>query len=169
MTRKQVVILAMGILAAGVAGAWPFRRAAPLAESAPAIPSPSEKLAPTEPVLNPPEINAPAPVMTTAAPAADVAFEAAGPEVPTAAEAASQAEPAAPRAEARLRNLRPAWRKHRIQDGDSLSKLAQKYLGDAAREAEIFALNRDVLASPDILPVGRWLRIPSEGGSGKVY
>src|SRR5688500_13784284 len=49
-----------------------------------------------------------------------------------------------------------AWRRHRIKDGDTLSKLAQTYLGDPAREAEIFALNRDVLASPDVLPIGRW-------------
>jgi nucleoid-associated protein YgaU len=54
------------------------------------------------------------------------------------------------------------WRRHRIKDGDTLAKLAQIYLGDATREEEIFAFNRDVLADPEILPIARWLRIPPE-------
>jgi nucleoid-associated protein YgaU len=47
-----------------------------------------------------------------------------------------------------------------LTDGDSLERLAQQYLGDAARAEEIYALNRDVLPAPDLLPLGRIIRLP---------
>ena len=50
---------------------------------------------------------------------------------------------------------------HRVQNGDTLSMLAERYLGDAGRERDIYDLNRSILASPDLLPLGQWLRIPS--------
>ncbi len=53
-----------------------------------------------------------------------------------------------------------AARTHRIADGDTLSKLASQYLGRGERYLEIFELNRDVLASPDLLPIGAVLKIP---------
>jgi LysM repeat protein len=49
---------------------------------------------------------------------------------------------------------------HRIVDGDTLSKLAGEYLGRADRYLEIYELNRDVLANPDLLPIGSLLKIP---------
>jgi hypothetical protein len=49
---------------------------------------------------------------------------------------------------------------HKIVDGDSLEKLAEQYLGSSARAGEIFALNGDVLQAPDLLPIGRVLKIP---------
>ena len=52
-------------------------------------------------------------------------------------------------------------RTHRIVDGDSLAKLAQRYLGDRQRGPEIFAANSDVLDNPDILPLGKTLKIPA--------
>jgi nucleoid-associated protein YgaU len=51
---------------------------------------------------------------------------------------------------------------HRIVDGDSLHALAEKYLGRSERHLEIFELNRDILARPDILPLGREILIPVE-------
>jgi nucleoid-associated protein YgaU len=51
---------------------------------------------------------------------------------------------------------------HKIIDGDSLPALAARYLGDADRAGEIFEANRNVLGSPDILPLGRELRIPAK-------
>jgi nucleoid-associated protein YgaU len=51
-------------------------------------------------------------------------------------------------------------RTHKIADGDTLPGLAQLYLGDAGRYQEIFQANRDVLPSPDVLPIGRELKIP---------
>jgi len=37
--------------------------------------------------------------------------------------------------------------------------LAAKYLGRADRYGEIFDTNRDVLRSPDLLPIGKVLKI----------
>jgi nucleoid-associated protein YgaU len=53
-------------------------------------------------------------------------------------------------------------RKHRIADGDSLELIALRYLGDKNRGAEIAALNRDVISSPGLLPVGKEIVIPAE-------
>lgn len=55
---------------------------------------------------------------------------------------------------------RPATRKHRIADGDSLEVLALRYLGDKGRAGEIAALNRDVFSDPALLPIGRVISIP---------
>jgi len=51
---------------------------------------------------------------------------------------------------------------HTIVDGDTLQDLAQHYLGRADRSMELFQYNRDVLRSPDMLPIGAELRIPSQ-------
>jgi nucleoid-associated protein YgaU len=51
---------------------------------------------------------------------------------------------------------------HTIVDGDTLAKLAQKYLGSANRAGELFAYNRDVLSDPELLPIGGELRIPND-------
>jgi nucleoid-associated protein YgaU len=49
---------------------------------------------------------------------------------------------------------------HKIIDGDSLALLAERYLGSASRAMEIYEANRDVLAHPEILPIGAELKIP---------
>ncbi|MCR4415838.1 MAG: LysM peptidoglycan-binding domain-containing protein, partial [Thermoguttaceae bacterium] len=54
-----------------------------------------------------------------------------------------------------------AARIHKIADGDTLAGLAERYLGDPSRAGEIYRANRDVLASPDALPIGRELKIPA--------
>ena len=51
-------------------------------------------------------------------------------------------------------------RTHIIVDGDSLSKLAGRYLDDPQLGEAIFQLNRDVLLDPDLLPIGTELKIP---------
>lgn len=53
-------------------------------------------------------------------------------------------------------------RRHRIIDGDTLARLARKYLGDAGRAGEIFEANRDVLTTPAVLPLGVEIVIPLE-------
>jgi nucleoid-associated protein YgaU len=54
-------------------------------------------------------------------------------------------------------------RRHTIVDGDTLSGLAERYLGSAGRAGEIFAANRDVLKDPELLPIGAVLTIPPRG------
>lgn len=54
----------------------------------------------------------------------------------------------------------PPTRRHKIVNGDSLPALAKRYLGSEQRADEIFEANRDLLSSPDALPIGIELRIP---------
>jgi hypothetical protein len=56
--------------------------------------------------------------------------------------------------------------RHVVADGDTLSQLALRYLGRAELYGQIYELNRDVLASPDLLPIGAVLRIPPRGAGG---
>jgi hypothetical protein len=50
---------------------------------------------------------------------------------------------------------------HVIEEGDSLSALAKRYLGDETRAGDIFDSNRNVLAEADRLPVGQLIRLPT--------
>lgn len=50
---------------------------------------------------------------------------------------------------------------HTVVSGDTLSKLAKAYLGDAKRYMEIFNANKDTLANPDVIKVGQRLNIPA--------
>jgi nucleoid-associated protein YgaU len=52
------------------------------------------------------------------------------------------------------------FRIHIVHNGDTLERLAERYLGDGARSLEIFDLNRDVLENPHLLRIGVELRIP---------
>ncbi len=49
---------------------------------------------------------------------------------------------------------------HKITDGDTLIRLAERYLGSGDRWRELYDYNRDVLSAPDLLPLGAELRIP---------
>ncbi len=49
---------------------------------------------------------------------------------------------------------------HIVRNGDTLEKLAQRYLGDEGRALELFDLNREQLSNPHLLPIGAELRIP---------
>lgn len=53
-------------------------------------------------------------------------------------------------------------RTHIVVDGDSLERLAGRYLDDASRGNEIYEANRELLASPDLLPIGAQLVIPKK-------
>lgn len=52
-------------------------------------------------------------------------------------------------------------REHKIEDGDSLEKMAARYLGDPNRADEIYELNQNILPNKDELPIGLILRIPN--------
>lgn len=49
---------------------------------------------------------------------------------------------------------------HEVERGDSLSKIAKKYFGDANRYPEIFEANKPMLTDPDKIYPGQKLRIP---------
>jgi nucleoid-associated protein YgaU len=52
-------------------------------------------------------------------------------------------------------------RSHIIIDGDSLAKLAGRYLDDPHRGDEIYELNRHLLQDPELLPIGAEIEIPT--------
>lgn len=52
------------------------------------------------------------------------------------------------------------YRVHVVHNGDTLERLAERYLSDGARALELFDVNRDVLENPHLLPIGVELRIP---------
>lgn len=58
------------------------------------------------------------------------------------------------------RSVQPP-RRHTIVDGDTLGALAKKYLGDAQQAAAIYEHNRHVLTSPEVLPIGVSITIPT--------
>lgn len=51
---------------------------------------------------------------------------------------------------------------HTVAAGDTLSKLAKAYLGDASRYMEIFNANTGTLSNPDSIKVGQRLTIPRQ-------
>ncbi len=48
---------------------------------------------------------------------------------------------------------------HTVRDGDTLRRLAERYLGDQNRYLEIFDANRQLLRNPEVLPIGARLGI----------
>lgn len=81
------------------------------------------------------------------------------PKEPTKEEA--KAPPAPAPAPAPAEPARP--RTHTVGGDDSLSSLARRYLGDANRWPEIFALNRDQIKDPNLIIDGQVLKIPGDG------
>jgi len=49
---------------------------------------------------------------------------------------------------------------YEVVGGDSLSKIAKKFYGDASKYMKIFEANKDQLADPDKIKVGQKLKIP---------
>ena len=49
---------------------------------------------------------------------------------------------------------------HEVKSGETLSKIAEQYYGDARLYPKIFDANRDVLKDPNVIRVGQKLRIP---------
>jgi nucleoid-associated protein YgaU len=47
-----------------------------------------------------------------------------------------------------------------VASGDTLSKIAKKFYGDAAQYNKIFEANRDQLKDPDKIQVGQKLKVP---------
>ncbi|MDX1944777.1 MAG: tail protein X [Pirellulaceae bacterium] len=178
--RASRLFLAAGVLGAGVCAAWPFRLrgpAVPLSTGEPLVAdvafrradvvldvrplgdeSPAEGLdSPPAAALEPP--TTPRPDLSSLGPAPELPIEF-GPVVPPPADWQPPRRP--------LATPTPPARQHRLTDGDSLELLAQRYLGSTDRALEIFEANRDVLRVPDILPLGRVIRIPSRAAAGDL-
>ncbi|PID61202.1 MAG: peptidoglycan-binding protein LysM [Gammaproteobacteria bacterium] len=47
-----------------------------------------------------------------------------------------------------------------VESGDTLSKIAKEYLGDAMAYPQIFEANREVIKDPDLIYPGQKIRIP---------
>jgi len=54
----------------------------------------------------------------------------------------------------------PSQQDYEVAPGDSLSKIARRFYGDANQYKRIFEANRDQLQDPDRIRVGQRLRIP---------
>lgn len=59
------------------------------------------------------------------------------------------------------RNVTAGSQFHTVQSGDSLSKIAKQYYGNAMKYPAIFEANKPMLESPDKIYPGQVLRIPS--------
>jgi nucleoid-associated protein YgaU len=59
------------------------------------------------------------------------------------------------------RSILPA-QTHVVAAGDSLSKIAKRYYGDANQWRRIFEANRDQINNPDLIKPGQNLKIPGE-------
>ena len=51
---------------------------------------------------------------------------------------------------------------HTVTAGETLSKIAKSYLGDASRYMEIVKVNSDTVTNPDKIKVGQRLNIPAK-------
>ena len=54
-----------------------------------------------------------------------------------------------------------------VVGGDSLSKIAKKFYGNANKWRQIFEANTDRISNPDMIQVGQVLKIPVEQTSSK--
>jgi nucleoid-associated protein YgaU len=183
VSRRQKLLAAGVVLGVGLAAAMLFRRGDETPRPAVASAVPVESIAPAAPapVLVPLEGQfsplPPVPATTVSSVASvepspalpAVAVDAtppivvdSDPIVPPSTEAPAgrpvyavedPAEIAAPTADS-------GYRVHVIHNGDTLERLAERYLSDGARALELFDLNRDVLENPHLLPLGVELRIP---------
>lgn len=56
-----------------------------------------------------------------------------------------------------------------IQTGDTLSKIAKHFYGDAGKYPVIFEANKEVIKDPNLIYPGQMIRIPKVDGSEQVY
>jgi nucleoid-associated protein YgaU len=172
MRPPAKLIAAAAVLLAGAALALLFRKEAadepavavePLWRREPASPVVMEIAPPIPPAAQ--ATVAPVAAEPAAAPSASELFmrDAAAPRIAAEYPAADGAEHVAayrPAASSETTTASAQSIEHTIVDGDTLSLLAKRYLGDANRWREIFEANRQVLSDPELLPIDAELRIP---------
>lgn len=71
-------------------------------------------------------------------------------------------EPARPQTTPATQPARQTWRTHTVVEGDSLYRLAARYLGDGKRWPELQKLNDDVLRGSENVQLGMVLKIAPE-------
>ncbi len=173
MPRRTKILAITIIVVAGVAGAWLFRKAEPVeavapesqaAQAAPAAPRADlrpepEKPPPTSHLTGRIEPSGDGSSMGLSS--SSVGSGGFSPLAPLPDQAATSAA-GGPISAVPGTTFNEQTR-HKIADGDTLSGLAQRYLGSADRYHEIFELNRDLLSDENLLPIGAELRIPARG------
>ncbi len=171
--RASQLVIALGVVLAGVCIAWPFRRPLPIA------PRPAALLALVVPPRgrdvtlrpSPPGAASPAGGLHDSGADGDAAVLAASHAVarpdlaqivpPPAMPLVFAADADSPRPPPHLTSQKSAPpRLYRLRDGDSLEWIAERHLGSRERAEELFAANRDVLERPDLLPVGATIKLP---------
>lgn len=180
--RKPKLIAAAAVLAVGLGLAWPWRRGETMPTPVLPVSTPSTSFGsvPQPQIMSAPAA-APIPVSATTIgmsgmPVPSDLISAGGsPQLVTVAKPAApeagqfslpDALPGIEATEALAASARE--RTYIIQEGDSLERLAQRYLGDEGRAVEIFDLNRQVLENPHILPIGTELKIPLHSDSANA-
>ena len=171
--RTPKLIAAAAVLALGFALAWPWRRDAELPTPARIINPPAGSLAAHAPAVRPPLPDA---IAAERVPASTLASEGGR----KSGEFISAARPTAPQSDigptppgpfgapppvSEASPLAPQMRSHIVHEGDTLERIADRYLGDAGRAIEIFDLNRDILENPHLLRIGAELKIPQESAA----
>lgn len=173
--RKPKLIAAAAVIAAGLLMAWPLRRSEPLRsrllpESKSAIPISAEAFTTVTAPVAPPRLAA------TTIGHSGLALDAAplvmghSPQSVTVAKPVFDALEAGPATflksspDEDLSSIVDSEEQaqiHIVHPGDSLERLAKRYLGDEGRAIELFDHNRQVLENPHLLPIGAELRIPA--------
>jgi len=167
--RRKKIALVVLVLGVGVGVALQFRKAD--SDHSPAD-DPKSPIRSDEVVASPPWQSSDT-VKPEAAPAADNSASADDGSIAAHSAPSHQIDPVStvPRPNlssllevnraATMVDLRAPEQTHTLVDGDTLSKLATRYLGSAEHSQALFDHNRDVLRNPDELPIGAVLRIPS--------
>jgi hypothetical protein len=173
--RKPKLIAAAAVLAVGLGLAWPWRRGDSVPASVLPISTPSTSFGSVPaPYVERTPASAPTTVSATTIglagtpPPSELASASSLSQSVTVAkpvkvEAGQAALSGIGATEAILSAAQE--RSYIVQEGDSLERLAQRYLGDEGRAIEIFDLNREVLENPHLLPIGAELKIPLGGGA----
>lgn len=173
--RKPKLIAAVGVLALGAGLAWPWHREEATPATALPIAAPTGSFGATPFGATPPP-SQPAPVESASPVTATTMELAAAPSVgglvstAISDHAAAMASPitlgAPPHNEVTPTGVAPTGspqRTHVVHEGDSLERLAERYLGDPGRSIELFDLNREILENPHLLTIGTELKIPDAG------
>lgn len=183
MSRVKKILIASFVLAIGFGLAWPFRKSA----DAPSIPEVTVEDKPAPIAIQEPERRQVVAQMASTGSGDSAAFDLENhpsivgkpaksqPAQPVASEPVAMS-PVTPEVPPTEDQAQPAYATisstevapgdwpeevvHVVRNGDTLEKLASRYLEDEARALEIFDLNRDQLTNPHLLPIGAELRIP---------